>query len=221
VGNFTDFGCPDPWVLLMFQPENVPTKKKTSSLGSLVSIANCLTVRRLLLAILFVAIFTMAVRVPTDTDTWWHLRSGEYIFRTRSVPRRDIFSHTVAGKPWIDHGWLAQIAIYLLYAAFGYAGLGLALAAVVTLAFGFVFLQSEENLYVRAFIAVLAAITSAVVWIARPQIVSFLLTAVFSYILYLYKRRGRNYLFLLALLTILWVNVHGSFSWAATSSVRF
>ena len=122
-----------------------------------------LDTRRLLIAILFAAIFTMAVRVPTDTDTWWHLRSGEYIVRTHSIPRQDVFSHTVAGRPWIDHGWLAQIVIYLLYAAFGYAGLGLALAAVVTLTFVFVFLQSEENLYLRAFIAVLAAITSAVV----------------------------------------------------------
>lgn len=170
-----------------------------------------LDTRRLLIAILFVAIFTMAVRVPTDTDTWWHLRSGEYILRTHSIPRHDVFSHTVAGKPWIDHGWLAQIAIYLLYAAFGYAGLGLALAAVVTLAFVFVFLQSEENLYLRAFITVLAAITSAVVWIARPQIVSFLLAAAFSYVLYLYKRKGRNYLFLIPLLSVLWVNVHGAF----------
>ena len=174
-------------------------------------IFGALDTRRLLIAILFVAIFTMAVRVPTDTDTWWHLRSGEYILRTHSVPHHDVFSHTVAGKPWIDHGWLAQIFIYLLYAAFGYAGLGLALAAVVTLAFVFVFLQSEENLYLRAFITVLAAITSAVVWITRPQIVSFLLTAAFSYILYLYKRRGHNYLFLLPLLTVFWVNVHGAF----------
>jgi hypothetical protein len=170
-----------------------------------------LDTRRLLIAVLFMGIFTMAVRVPTDTDTWWHLRSGEYILRTHSIPRRDVFSHTMAGKPWIDHGWLAQIALYLLYAALGYTGLGLALAAVVTLAFVFVFLQSEENLYLRAFIAVLAAITSAVVWIARPQIVSFLLTAVFSYILYLYKRKGRNYLFLIPLLMVLWVNIHGAF----------
>jgi len=192
----------------MSQQKSVPTKNLSRNF---VFTPNCLTTRRLLLAVLFVAIFTMAVRLPTDTDTWWHLRSGEYILRTRSIPRHDVFSYTMAGKPWIDHGWLAQIALYLLYAAFGYAGLGLALAAVVTLAFVFVFLQSEESLYLRAFITVLAAITSAVVWIARPQILSFLLTAAFSYILYLYKRRGRNYLFLLPLLMVLWVNTHGAF----------
>lgn len=178
---------------------------------TILRIFRALDTRRLLIAILFVAIFTMAVRVPTDTDTWWHLRSGEYMLRTRSIPRHDVFSYTIAGKPWIDHGWLAQIALYLLYAAFGYAGLGLALAVIVTLTFVFVFLQSEENLYLRAFVTVLAAITSAVVWIARPQIVSFLLTGAFSYVLYLYKRKGRNDLFLIPLLTVLWVNVHGAF----------
>ncbi|TEU21363.1 MAG: hypothetical protein E3J21_01965 [Anaerolineales bacterium] len=194
----------------MMPPVNEPLNSFRLSL-TLSRTFHALDTRRLLIAILFMAIFTMAVRVPTDTDTWWHLRSGEYILRTHSIPRHDVFSHTMTGKSWIDHGWLAQIAIYLLYTAFGYAGLGLALAAVVTLAFVFVFLQSEENLYLRAFIAVLAAITSAVVWIVRPQIVSFLLTAVFSYILYLYKRKGRNYLFLIPLLIVLWVNVHGAF----------
>ena len=144
----------------MMPPVNEPLNSFRLSL-TLSRTFHALDTRRLLIAILFMAIFTMAVRVPTDTDTWWHLRSGEYIVRTRSIPRHDVFSHTVAGKSWIDHGWLAQIAIYVLYAAFGYAGLGLALAAVVTLAFVFVFLQSEENLYLRAFIAVLAAITSA------------------------------------------------------------
>jgi hypothetical protein len=27
----------------------------------------------------FIAIFTLGVRLPADTDTWWHLRSGQYI----------------------------------------------------------------------------------------------------------------------------------------------
>ena len=35
-----------------------------------------LDTRRLVIAILFVAVFTMAVRAPADTDTWWHLRAG-------------------------------------------------------------------------------------------------------------------------------------------------
>lgn len=41
-----------------------------------------LTIERLMLWILFILLFTMAVRVPVDTDTWWHLRSGDRILDT-------------------------------------------------------------------------------------------------------------------------------------------
>ncbi len=169
-----------------------------------------LSTDRLLIIVLFVLIFAMAVRAPADTDTWWHLRSGQYILEN-GITFHDPFSHTVFGKGWINHGWLAQIGLYLLYAHFGYAGLGLVLALAVTLTMGFVFLQSEVNLYLRAFVTVLAAITSAVIWIARPQTVSFVLAGAFCLILYYYKYRGRNYLFLIPVLFILWVNVHGGF----------
>ena len=38
-----------------------------------------LTQDRLLIAIIFISIFTMAVRFPLDTDTWWHLRVGAWM----------------------------------------------------------------------------------------------------------------------------------------------
>ncbi|MBI1882146.1 MAG: hypothetical protein HYR94_28570 [Chloroflexi bacterium] len=41
------------------------------------STLSTLTVPRVLISILFIAIFTMAVRLPADSDTWWHLHSGQ------------------------------------------------------------------------------------------------------------------------------------------------
>jgi len=169
------------------------------------------TTRRLLVAILFVAIFAMAARVQVDTDTWWHLASGRWMVEHGQVLKHDPFSHTMLGKPRIQHGWLAQIVLYGLYTALGHAGLVLGVAVAVTLTFAFVFPLGEGSPYLRAFTTVLTAITSAVVWVARPQIVSFLLTAVFAYLLDRYKRRGRAPLWLLPLLTVLWVNCHGGF----------
>ena len=166
---------------------------------------------RLLVIILFLGLFTMAVRVPTDTDTWWHLSSGRYIVENRAIPFQDPFSHTIPGKPWIDCYWLAQIGLYLVYRWATYPGLSLALAAVVVLTFWLVYRQCEGNIYVRAFSLVLAALTSALFWIARPHVLSFLLSSVFLYILYLYKRRGVNRLYVLPILFILWVNIHGGF----------
>jgi hypothetical protein len=127
------------------------------------------------------------------------------------VLKHDPFSHTMLGKPRIQHGWLIQIVMYRLYTALGHAGLVLGVAAVVTLTFAFVFPLGDGSPDLRAFTTILAAITSAVVWVARPQIVSLLLTAVFAYLLNRYKRHGRAPLWLLPLLTVLWVNCHGGF----------
>jgi hypothetical protein len=170
-----------------------------------------LTTRRLLVGILFVAIFAMAARVQVDTDTWWHLASGRWMVEQGQVLKHDPFSHTMPGKPRIQHGWLVQIVLYGLYAALGHTGLVLGVAAVVALTFAFVFPLGGGSPYLRAFTTLLAAITSAVMWVARPQIVSLLLTAVFAYLLDGYKRRGRAPLWLLPLLTVLWVNCHGGF----------
>jgi len=71
-----------------------------------------LTIQRLTIAILFILLFAMAVRVPTDTDTWWHIRSGETIVDNASIPHSDSFSHTRDGADWIDHSWGAQVALY-------------------------------------------------------------------------------------------------------------
>ena len=68
-----------------------------------------LTTQRLLVAILFVSIFAMAARVQVDTDTWWHLASGRWMVEHGQVLKHDPFSHTVPGKPRVQHGWLVQI----------------------------------------------------------------------------------------------------------------
>ncbi|MCB0153996.1 MAG: hypothetical protein KDF65_04300 [Anaerolineae bacterium] len=173
---------------------------------------SALTLPRLLTAIVFIAIFTMAVRVPADTDTWWHLRSGQYIVDNLSIPTVDPFSHTRAGQLWIDHGWLAQIFWYALYAGGGWALVSLALAAIVTLSFYFVWRQMEANVFVAASSLVLGAIVASVVWVARPQMISFLLTAVVAYLLHRFKRHNGKLLPWLPLLMLLWANIHGGFA---------
>ena len=167
---------------------------------------------RLLVVIVFVAIFTMAVRVPADSDTWWHLRSGQYILENLSIPMTDPFSHTQAGELWIDHGWLAQVFWYALFASGGWAAVALGLAAIVTLAFWFVWKQIEANVFVAAFAMILGAIVSSVVWAARPQMISFLLVAIVAYLLDRFKRHDGRLLPWIPLIMLLWVNIHGGFA---------
>lgn len=172
-----------------------------------------LTTPRLLVAIVFVAVFAMAVRIPADSDTWWHLASGRYIVENRTIPTTDPFSHTRLGAAWIDHGWLAQLFWYGLYALGGWPALSLALAGLVTLAFWLVWRQMDRsNVFVAGFSLILGAIVSSVVWAARPQMVSFVLTALVALLLHRFKRHNGRLLPWLPLIMLLWANVHGGFA---------
>jgi hypothetical protein len=171
-----------------------------------------LTIHRLLIAIVFIAIYTMAVRVPADTDTWWHLRAGQLMVENQTIITTDPFSHSRGGQLWIDHGWLGQIAWYGLYALGGWALMSLVLAGLVTLAFWFIWQQIEANVFVGAFSMILGAIVSSVVWTARPQMISFVLAAVVATLLHRFKRQNGRLLPWLPLIMIVWVNVHGGFA---------
>jgi hypothetical protein len=171
-----------------------------------------LDTHRLTVLILFIAVFAMAARAPADTDTWWHLQSGRVTLESGHILQTDVFSHTRQGQPWVNHSWLSQVILYLLFHNFSYFGLGLFQALVVTLTFACVYAQMEGDAFTRAFIVVLAAAASAVVWIARPQLLSLLLTAVLCYLLHLYKWRGVNRLWLIPPLFALWVNLHAGYA---------
>lgn len=180
-----------------------------------------LTIERLTTVILFLLLFAMAVRVPTDTDTWWHLRVGELIVESGGVPREDTFSHTRAGHAWIDHSWGGQVLLYGVYRAFGGDGqigdsgnIGLALytAALATGAMALVYRMCAGTAYLRAFVVVLGAAAAAVFWSPRPQMLSFFLAALVLYLLHRFRRERVDWLWAIPPLMALWANLHGGFA---------
>lgn len=171
-----------------------------------------MTFRRLVVVLTFQGLFTMALRVSTDSDTWWHLRAGMWMLEHRQILAFDPFSLTRIGSPWVYPGWLAQVAMAGLYGWLGYAGLNLLTAAAVTLAFAFLWRTLEGPDLWRAAVVLLAAATSAVYWSARPQILSFALTAAFLWILEWWRRQEGKGLWALPPLMALWANLHGGFA---------
>jgi hypothetical protein len=167
---------------------------------------------RLVLLLTLLAIFTMAVRVSTDSDTWWHLRAGSWMVEHREILRTDPFSLTRIDQPWAYPGWMAQIALFGVFQGLGYAGLNLFTALMVVLAFGLLWPALEGSPLLRAFVLVLAAAASAVYWAARPHIITFALSAAFLLILELAKRGRLRLLWILPALMALWVNLHGGFA---------
>jgi hypothetical protein len=175
------------------------------------SLFQALDTRRLTVAILLLCIFFMASREIVDPDSWWHLRTGQYIVETRSIPRQDVFSYTLPEQPWITHEWLTEALIFGIYSISGQEGLILAFAAIITGTFALLYLQCPGRPYLAAFAVILAAITSAITWGVRPQMLSLLMCAVFLYVLYAFRAGRRKYIWLMPPLMAVWANLHGSF----------
>jgi len=55
-----------------------------------------LTSKRTFLVIVFLGIFALSARSVSDPDVGWHLKTGQLIAQTRTVPHTDSFSFTRA-----------------------------------------------------------------------------------------------------------------------------
>lgn len=170
-----------------------------------------LEVRTTITLIVFMAVFAMAARAVVDTDLYWHLAAGRYIVETGTIPTTDPFSWTMAGRPWVDVYWLAQIGWYVIHQTLGMAGLSLLVAGLATLGLALVWRQLDGPVFGRALILILAAAVSGPVWTARPHLLTYVLTAATAYVLYLYKWKQTDRLWVLPLLYVAWVNLHGGY----------
>ena len=171
-----------------------------------------MTTRNLVIWITFLAVFAMAARISVDTDTWWHLRAGDWILENRQVPQQDPFSYTRAGESWQYPGWLMEVPMALIYRATGPGGLNLWTALMVTVAFVFVYFTLSGGVFLRAFTLILAVAASGVYWAARPYLMTFVLTAVFLWIFEDFRWKRRDWLLVLPFLMVLWANSHGGFA---------
>jgi hypothetical protein len=146
-----------------------------------------------------------------DADYWWHLRTGQWIVEEGRIPYTDPFSYTMQGQPWIAHSWLADIGMYLLDRYVGPSSLLLvrSLLQVGTWALLFMMLWERwPRLWGTLLLLLVAFMSSARFWLARPNTASLVLTVLLLYLWSLYKWHGRDRLWLLPLLFVLWANLH-------------
>ena len=59
----------------------------------------------------------------TDSDTGWHIRTGEWILRNGRVPAVDIFSFTRPGAPWFAWEWLSDVVMAAVHDVAGLRGI--------------------------------------------------------------------------------------------------
>jgi len=173
-----------------------------------------LTIRQVFFIILMLCLFLMTLRPIADPDFWWHLRTGQLIVQTHSIPQTDPFSFTRIGQPWITHEWLSEILIYALFRLGNYGLLIFTFSIIITASFLLTYLRSpaETRPYVAGFVLLLGAVSTAPTWGVRPQMISLLLTSLVLFLLDRFRRDGQlRFLIPLPLITLIWVNLHAGY----------
>jgi hypothetical protein len=149
-----------------------------------------------------------------DGDLGRHLTIGEHILATRSIPTRDLFSYTMAGKALTPHEWLAQLLFALAYRLGGLDGVIIICGLLIATTFSILFRQCSQRCgmpLVGLFFAILASATASLHWLARPH-----LFTLFFVVLWIGELEGirqgiHHRWWTLPLLMLVWVNVHGAF----------
>lgn len=149
-----------------------------------------------------------------DPDMWWHLKTGQWIWTTRTIPTTDIFSYTTNHHAWVPHEWLSQVFIYCAYRLGGYSGLMLWLccftAAILIAGYALCCIYSGNAKV--SFVGAMTIWFFATAGLAiRPQMIGYLLLIVELILIHVGRTRDPRWFFGLPPLFAVWVNCHGSF----------
>lgn len=156
-------------------------------------------------------LFVFAIFFKTDTsfnqDLGRHIKLGQIITKTHSVPKTNLFSYTNPDFPFINTHWLFEVFAYWSSQTVGiYALLVLKLILVLISVWLVLRIIPKENSALLLpvgfiFLHVLRERTEL-----RPEIFSFFFTAVTLYILE--KKQSTRWIYLLPVISLIWVNTH-------------
>ena len=174
-----------------------------------------MTHRHLLLLVVFAAIFTFDLARETDMDFWWHVRTGQLIAETGVVPTADPFSYTATDRPWVVHEWLWDLGVFRLTDVGGYRLAVVVSATLVLLAY-LVLYRLLRRLGANEILSAVLVLWAAALALpnlgVRPREITHLFLAVYLHQVLLYRAGKVRRLWLLPLLMVLWVNLHGAFA---------
>lgn len=168
------------------------------------------------LSITLLILLSLALLLPlSPQDYWWYLRLGQDVAQSGgSVPTADTYSFTRAGAPFFYQSWLAALIFWKTYQAGALALTFFLRAVIIGATYSLLwFLLRDKGIGPRlaSLLVLLAALAGSNNWSFRPQLFIY---PIFVFVLYILTKwgQGKNRgLWALPVLSMLWVNLHGSF----------
>ena len=166
-----------------------------------------------LIVALFVAmVLGSSATIFNDGDVSWHIATGQWILAHKAIPHTDPFSFTWGGKSWVAFEWFAEVLLAGAFAIARYSGVAALVTAALMALHAFVFLNATR--FVRPWVAAGSVVAMDLVLIpmmlARPHVLAWPLVAGWTWLMLRTREQDRAPPLAVALLMVVWVNLHGS-----------
>jgi len=139
---------------------------------------------------------------------------GKEIWTSKAIPHIDMYSYTANGLEWINHEWLSEMLMWLVFNAFGSPGLlivKMIIGLISVSAISMISYNRKSHFLIYSIVFVISVFIMSPGFMTRPQLMTFLFTSFFFLVIHYYLERRVNLLWTLPLIMILWVNSHGGF----------
>ncbi|MBM7843595.1 hypothetical protein [Herpetosiphon giganteus] len=151
-------------------------------------------------------------------DFWWHLKIGDLIRETGTIPELGLFSATQANTPFFYQSWLAEVLFSWTYQLGGLVAILQLRNMLLIATYGLLLWHGLRRAKGNGRAAMLGLVFMVIVafnnWNVRPQMFSWLLFAATFVIVseVATERWSTKALWLLPIIEIAWVNLHGAFT---------
>ena len=173
-----------------------------------------LTVRRLFLGAVLLAVTVPAFQPLADPDFFWHLKVGEWILGHHAIPLHDLFTDTVASRPFVAHEWGSEVIMALITGVFGFPGISVYFGVITWVAFlGLLATMRRVTYPIAGLTLVLGVVAGNPIWGPRTQMITFALVVLLLLLLRKYRYTGgRRWLYPIPPIFAVWVNLHAGFT---------
>lgn len=159
-----------------------------------------------LLLLFFVFSFLFRTDLSFNQDLGRHIKLGEIIVNTLNVPRVNLFSYTNPDFPFINTHWLFGVMAFLFNQTIGLESFLILKIIIFLFSVWLVIKHSNSALLLPIGFVFLHVLRERLE--LRPEIFSFLFTALTYYILQKNLKAPTKLIYFLPVIQLIWINTH-------------